>query len=56
MFSNLGTAEIVIIGLILLFFFGSKKLTELARGMGEATKEVKKIHKEVAGGGEDEDK
>ncbi len=43
MLQNLGSAELIIIGVILLVFFGSKKLNELARGLGEATKEVKKL-------------
>jgi sec-independent protein translocase protein TatA len=54
MFSNIGTVELVIILVLLLLFFGSKKLTELARGMGEATKEAKKIKKELSSTGEDE--
>lgn len=54
MFGNLGTAELVIILVLLLLFFGSKKLTELARGMGEATKEVKKIKKEISDSNSDE--
>lgn len=51
MLSNIGTGEIVIIALILLFFFGGKKLSELARGVGESAKELKKIQKEVEGEG-----
>ena len=54
MFSNIGTAELVIILVLLLLFFGSKKLTELARGMGEATKEVKKIKREISADSSDE--
>lgn len=50
MLSNLGTVEVIIIGIILLVFFGSKKINELARGLGEATKEAKKIQKEIQGG------
>jgi len=54
MFSNIGSAELLIILVLLLLFFGSKKLTELARGMGEASKEVKKIKKEITSDSSDE--
>lgn len=53
MFSNLGTGELVIIAIILLVFFGSKKLNELAKGLGEATKEIKKMQKDFEAGGEE---
>jgi len=39
---GLGTQELLIILFILVLLFGSKKLPELARGMGQAMKEVKK--------------
>jgi len=57
MLQNLGSAEIIIIGVILLVFFGSKKLNELARGLGESVKEVRKMthegtDNETKGGGE----
>lgn len=52
MLSNLGTSEIVIIAVVVLMFFGSKKLKELARGLGEASSEIKKITKELETGGE----
>ncbi len=47
MFPNIGTTELIIIGIVLVIFFGSKKLNELARGLGESSKEIKKIKKEV---------
>jgi sec-independent protein translocase protein TatA len=46
MFSNLGVAELLIIGTIVLVFFGSKKLNDLARGLGKSTKEYKSLKKE----------
>lgn len=46
MLSNLGTGEIIIIAFLIVLFFGSKKLKELAKGLGEATKEAKKIGEE----------
>lgn len=50
MFPNIGTSELIIIGIILLFFFGAKKLKELARGLGESSKEIHKIKREVESG------
>lgn len=47
MFSNIGTTEIIIVALVLIVLFGGKKLPELARGMGEAGKELKKAKKEL---------
>ena len=46
MFSNLGSGELIIIGIIIFFLFGGKKLKELARGMGESSLELKKLKKE----------
>lgn len=46
MLSNLGPAELIIVGLVVLFLFGNKKLSELAKGLGESTKEFKKIKKD----------
>lgn len=43
---NLGATEWIIIGVLLVVLFGSKKLTELARGLGESGKELKKVKKE----------
>jgi sec-independent protein translocase protein TatA len=47
MFNNIGTTEILIIVLVLVVFFGGGKISEMARGLGEATKEFKKAQKEV---------
>lgn len=49
MFSNVGSGEIVVIAIIVLVLFGSKKLNELARGLGESVKEIKKIAKDIEG-------
>ena len=46
MFGNIGSTEFLIIAIVVLLFFGSKKLNELARGLGESTKEVKKIKRD----------
>jgi len=46
MLGNLGSPEILVIGIVLLMLFGSKKLNELARGLGESSKEYKKLKNE----------
>ena len=46
MFSNIGSSEVVVIGLIILVLFGSTKLNELARSLGKSVKEIKKIKKD----------
>lgn len=46
MISRLGTTEIVIIALILIFLFGGKKLPELVRGIGDAIREFRKASKD----------
>ena len=45
--SNLGSPEIIILALVILWFFGAKKLKELARGLGEGAREIKKIKKAI---------
>jgi len=47
MFSNIGTTEILIIILVLIILFGGNKISEVARGLGEATREIKKVKSEV---------
>lgn len=44
--ANIGSTEILIVALVLLVFFGGKKLPELARGVGDSVKEFKKAAKE----------
>jgi len=46
---NLGSPEIIIIALIVLYFFGDKKLKEFAKRLGESTREIKKIKEELEG-------
>jgi len=47
MFKNIGTTEIIIIAVVLLLLFGGKKLPELARGLGESGRELKKAKAEL---------
>lgn len=39
---GIGTTELVVIAMILLVFFGGKKLPELARGIGDSIREFRK--------------
>ena len=41
MFGGLGVGEIVIIGLLLLLFFGAKRIPKIARGLGEGIRNFK---------------
>jgi sec-independent protein translocase protein TatA len=47
MFGNLGTPEILVIGLIILVLFGSKRIPEFMRGLGTGVREFKKAAREV---------
>ena len=38
---NLGTGELILIALVVLLFFGAKKIPELMRGMGKGVKSFK---------------
>jgi sec-independent protein translocase protein TatA len=51
---NLGDTEIFLIVFVVLFFFGAKKLPDLARGLGKGIKEFKDGMKEVTEVKEDE--
>ncbi|HQJ75690.1 MAG TPA: twin-arginine translocase TatA/TatE family subunit [Bacteroidota bacterium] len=42
MFGNLGTGELLIILLIVLVFFGAKKIPDLASGLGKGIRSFKK--------------
>jgi sec-independent protein translocase protein TatA len=45
---DLGGGQIVLILLLVLIFFGARKLPELAKGLGQGIKEFKKATKEVS--------
>lgn len=47
MFGNLGASEILIIVLVVLLLFGSKKIPELAQGIGKGMREFKKALRDV---------
>jgi sec-independent protein translocase protein TatA len=46
MFSNFGATEIIIIALLILIFFGGRKIPEFIKGVGEAIREFRKGVKE----------
>ena len=46
MFSNIGTTELLVIAFVMLFLFGGKKMPELARGIADSVRELKKATKE----------
>lgn len=50
---DIGTGEWVIIGIVIILLFGGKKLNELARGLGESGKELKRVKHEFHGAMED---
>lgn len=45
MLQNFGTLEIVIIALLIVLFFGGKKIPEFIRGIAQAIREFKKSSK-----------
>jgi sec-independent protein translocase protein TatA len=47
MFGNLGGGELFLILLIILVFFGSKKLPELAKGLGQGIREFRKAARDI---------
>lgn len=51
--NNIGPTEIILIGVILIVFFGSRKVADLGKTAGEATKELKKVNKELTNAVED---
>ena len=47
LFFNLGGGEIIVVLLVVLLFFGSKKIPELARGLGRGIREFKDATSDV---------
>ncbi|MBR9976534.1 MAG: twin-arginine translocase TatA/TatE family subunit [Bacteroidetes bacterium] len=47
MFGNIGGWEILIIILLVVVFFGAKKIPELAQGLGKGIKEFRKAAKDI---------
>ena len=47
MFSKIGSAEILIIAILILVLFGAKRIPELARGLGQGIQEFRKASKDI---------
>lgn len=47
MFGNLGVPELLLIFLVVLIMFGSKKIPEFAKGLGQGIREFKKAMRDV---------
>ena len=47
MFGNIGGPELILILLVILIFFGAKKLPDLAKGLGQGIREFRKAAKDV---------
>lgn len=50
LFMGLGMQELLLIGLVILVFFGAKKIPEFMKGLGKGVREfkdgIKEVHKE----------
>ena len=44
---GLGSTELIIIAVIILFIFGAKRIPEIGKGLGGAVREFRNIKKEV---------
>lgn len=44
---GLGTSEVLVIMVVILIFFGAKRIPELARGLGKGIREFKDATKEI---------
>ena len=47
MFNSLGPTEIIIIALLILVFFGAKRIPELAKGLGQGIQEFRKASRDI---------
>ena len=47
MFPSIGMPEMMIVMVVILLLFGSKRLPELARGIGKSMREFKKAAEDV---------
>jgi sec-independent protein translocase protein TatA len=51
---NLGLTEMLLIGILLLIFFGPQKLPELGKALGKGIQEFKKASREITDAVKDE--
>ncbi len=47
MFGGIGVPEVLIVLLVVLLFFGAKRIPELARGIGQGINEFRKASDEI---------
>jgi sec-independent protein translocase protein TatA len=45
---GLGTTELIVIGVIVFFIFGAKRLPEIGKGIGGAVREFRQVKKDLA--------
>ena len=53
---GLGLSEVLVIALVVLLFFGGKKIPELMKGLGKGVRSFKDGMKEVQSGLDDDDR
>ncbi|MCJ7594018.1 MAG: twin-arginine translocase TatA/TatE family subunit [Desulfobacterales bacterium] len=53
---GLGTAELIVIGVLVFLIFGAKRIPEIGKGLGGALREFRQIKKDVAKSPETKDK
>lgn len=46
MLQNIGTPELIIVGLVIVLLFGSKKIPEFMKGIGQAFREFRNASKD----------
>jgi sec-independent protein translocase protein TatA len=44
---NIGATEVILIVLVVVIFFGAKKIPEIAQGLGKGIREFKKAAREI---------
>jgi sec-independent protein translocase protein TatA len=44
---NIGATELILIVLVIVVFFGAKKIPEIAQGLGKGIREFKKAAREI---------
>lgn len=47
MFGNIGATEVILILLVILIFFGARKIPELAQGLGKGLREFRKAARDI---------
>jgi sec-independent protein translocase protein TatA len=54
MMFGLGTTELIVIGVIVFFIFGAKRIPEIGKGLGGALREFRSVKKELSHQEEDQ--